>query len=125
MSNETKKTDTEMMAHDIANALLPALNYPERVKVIGKNLEYGFQCLKHIQRALSTNDDTGEECPQNDNIKEKLAPALGELCRLGEKYLEQYRIETEKLSLQMEKINGLVAGNRSSAAGKPENNGKL
>lgn len=123
--DDVKLIDGKKMAHDIANALLPALNYPDRVKIIERNLEYEFECLTHIHQALTGREKTTAEPLKDGDIGKKLAPALAELCRLGEKNLELYRIETEKLSRQLEKINGLVAEYRSSTAAGPINkNGK-
>lgn len=102
------------MAHDIANALLPPLNYPERVKKIEENLSYGFVCLKHIHQALTDREKMIVEQIQDDGSGKKLVPALAEVYRLGEKNLELYRAETEKLSRQLEKVNRLVGNYRSS-----------
>jgi len=125
MMDDVKIFEGKKMAHDIANALLPALNYPDRVKIIERNLEYGFECLKYIQQALTGRKKTIAEFLQDDEIGKKLEPALVELCKLGENNLELYRFETKKLSRQLEKINGLVAEYRSSTAAEPVNkNGK-
>lgn len=121
--NELKSVDGKKMAHDIANALSPALNYPDRVKIIDKKLEYGFECLRYIYEAMSDREQTIADQFQNDDIREKLVPALAELYRLGEENLELYRLETRKLSQQLEKMSALVAGYRSSITAKqPSNN---
>lgn len=123
--DDFKMINGKKVAHDIANAILPALNYPDRVKIIANNLTYEFECLNHILRSLSDRENTITEYRQDNDIAKQLMPVLAKLCRLGEENLNLHRIETEKLSQQLEKINTLVAGYRSlTDSGLINKNGK-
>jgi hypothetical protein len=106
--NDTS-VDEKKIVHDIANAFSPVLNYPDRVKKIENDLEYGFGCLKQIQEELARRSGSLSEYLLNDTKGRKILPAFAELCRLGEKNLERFRMETVRLAEQLDRLGGLVS----------------
>lgn len=103
-----RQCDKTEMLHDIANALSPILNYPSRIKNLAWNMEASLEYLEQVNCELGRQSGQIGEYLLEDPRGQKMLPLLDELCKLERQNLDDFNMESRRLSRLLEKISHIV-----------------
>lgn len=108
-----KQSDKIEILHDIANALSPILNYPNRIKKLAGDMEASLEYLEQIHCELDRQSGRIGEYLAEDPKGQKMLPMLGEICKMERQSLDDFNKEYDRFSRLLKKISHVVTDHQS------------